>query len=195
MRNHWDDEWTLRIENRPLRIQITMRDAHDQAQTKNMGATTKNTKRTMEVGTQDATEVNVKKVEEVDTTTKTAELHSTPNDENHSAGNQTGKEKKPTNPTKTLRETLERQRKTAALIINKPRAKDKRNNRKTYRKWAPEPTPRPHPHSSYQCSTAEKIKPRRSPPGKEEPGPARATPSDTDFSYPRTLNLETSYCQ
>ena len=73
----------------------------------------------MEVGTEDATEARVKKVEEVDATPKTAELHSTPNDENHSTGNQTGKEKKPTNPTETLRETLERQRKTTDLIMNK----------------------------------------------------------------------------
>ena len=74
MRNHWDDEWTLRIDNTPLGIKITMRDANDQAQTKNTGATTKNTKRTMEVGTKDATEVTVKKVEEVYTTIKNSRV-------------------------------------------------------------------------------------------------------------------------
>ena len=57
-----------------------MRDANNQAQTKNMGATTKNTKRTMKVETKDATKVTVKMVEEVDTPTKTGELHSTPKD-------------------------------------------------------------------------------------------------------------------
>ena len=84
-----------------------------------MGTTTKNTNRTMNVGTEDATEAMVKKVEEMDTATKTAESQNTPNDKKHSAGNQTGKEKKPTNPTETLREALERQRKTMNLIMNK----------------------------------------------------------------------------
>ena len=40
---------------------------------------------------EDVTEVTAEKVEEVDTTAKTAELNSAPKDENHSVGNQTGK--------------------------------------------------------------------------------------------------------
>ena len=61
--------------------------------TKNTGGITKNTKRTTVIGTEDATKVTAKKEEEVDTTTKIAELHSTLNYENYSTGNQTGKEK------------------------------------------------------------------------------------------------------
>ena len=114
-----DEEWTLKIENTPLGIKITMRDTNDQAQIKNTGATTHTTKRTMEIETEDAAETTAKKVEEVDTTAKTAELHNNPKDENHSNGNQTGKEKKPTNPTETLGETLDRQRNTTDLIMNK----------------------------------------------------------------------------
>ena len=41
----------------------------------------------MEVQTEDTAETTAKKVEEMDTTAKTAELHSTPKNENHSAGN------------------------------------------------------------------------------------------------------------
>ena len=78
MRNHWDNEWTLKIANTPLGIKITMRDANDQAQLENTGATTKKTKRTIEVETKDATEVTVKKVEEVDTTTKNSRVSQYP---------------------------------------------------------------------------------------------------------------------
>ena len=59
MGNHWDDKWTIRIENPLLGIKITMRDANDQAQTKNTSATTKNTKRTIKVVTEDATEFRI----------------------------------------------------------------------------------------------------------------------------------------
>ena len=106
MRTHWDDEWILRIENTPVGIRITMGDTHNQAQIENTSAPTNNTKRTMEVKTEDTAETTAKTVEEVDTTGKTAGLHNTPNNKNHSTGNQTGKKKKPTIPTETLRETL-----------------------------------------------------------------------------------------
>ena len=132
MRNHWDDEWILRIENTPVGIRITMSYDNNQAQIQNMSATPNNTKRTMEVETEDTTETTAKEVEEVDTMGKTAGMHNTPNKKNHSTGSQTGKEKQPTTPTETLRETLERQRKTMDLIMNKNPAKNRRNNRKSH---------------------------------------------------------------
>ena len=73
----------------------------------------------MKVETENAAETTAKKVEEVDNTEKTAELHSAPNNETHSVGNKRGKEKKPSTPTKTLREMREMQRKTTDLIVNK----------------------------------------------------------------------------
>ena len=146
---------------------------------------------------EDVTEVTAEKVEEVDTTAKTAELNSAPKDENHSVGNQTGKEKKTTTPTETLRETLERQRQTTDLIMNKNPGKRQSKQEKP-----------PEVGTIANCETAPPLKPPvqygggnqtqtliPSWPGKEDPRPARATPSDTDFSYPRTPNSETEYFQ
>ena len=81
----------LRIENTPLGIRITMRDTNNQAKIKNTSATTNNTMRTMEVETEDTKETMAKEVVEVDTMGKTAGPHNTPNNENHSIGNKTGK--------------------------------------------------------------------------------------------------------
>ena len=168
-----------------------------------MGATTNNTKRTMEVGTEDATEARVKKVEEVDATPKTAELHSTPNNENHSTGNQTGKEKKPTNPTETLRETLERQRKTTALIMNKnPRegqAKQQEKPPKGDTRTNPETAPPIKPPVQYDGgSQTQTFIPRegRTPPGQNNAlGYNFFIPQDSEFGnsilpvIPRTRDL------
>ena len=56
------------MENTPLEFRIAMKGANNQVQTKNMGTISKDTKRTTEVGTKDATDAMVKEVEAVETT-------------------------------------------------------------------------------------------------------------------------------
>ena len=106
--DHWEDSWTLRMENTPLEFRIAMKGANKQVQAMNMGTIAKDTKRTTEVGTKDATEAMVKKVEAVESMRKTADLA---NNKKSCAGNQTKEGKNnPTNPTRTLKETREAQR-------------------------------------------------------------------------------------
>ena len=58
--NHWEDSWTLRMENTPLEFRIAMKGANNQVQAKNMVTIAKDTMRTMEVGAKDATEAMAK---------------------------------------------------------------------------------------------------------------------------------------
>ena len=60
--NHWEDSWTLRMENTPLEFRIAMKGANTQVQAKIMNTIPKDTKRTTEVGTEDATEAMAKEV-------------------------------------------------------------------------------------------------------------------------------------
>ena len=119
IRDHWEDNWTLKMENTPLELKIAMKGPNNQAQAKNTGTIVKDTKRAMEVGTEDATETTVKKAKVVETTVETANSANTRNDENPCAENQTEEEeKKPTHPDKTLKETLEAQRETMDRTTN-----------------------------------------------------------------------------
>ena len=83
------------MENTPLEFKIAMKGANTQVQAKIMNTIAKDTKRTTEVGTEDATEAMIKEVEAAETTRKAADLAK--NKKSH-AGTQTKKGKKKPTP-------------------------------------------------------------------------------------------------
>ena len=73
------------MESTPLELRIAMNVANNQVQAKNMGTIAKDTRRTTEIGTKDATAAMVKEVEAVETTRKAVDLVN----KKSCAGNQT----------------------------------------------------------------------------------------------------------
>ena len=120
---HWEDSWTLRMENTPMEFRIAMKGANNQVQAKNMGTI-------------------AKEVEAVETTRKASDLA---NNKKSCAGTQTKEgKKKPTNPTSTLKETREAQRETTDRTMNsKTNTKKKQSEAGTGTRPKIEPPPQP----------------------------------------------------